>query len=196
MINTKNINYTLTNKNLNYKKIFKIITSKIPASIFSKLDSSFFKKIIKKKIIEVFIIKKKNNISTIITIITVQNYELLKKEIFFYLLFKPYKLFKNLYFFLNLLPRNSNNTFLKNKSDYLHLLHLVIFKKEFKRISLSKKDKLINLFLNKIIKKYSAKFLYLCYVKDNSKAHRYYKRNNFRIYSRNKNTIFVKKRFK
>lgn len=195
VIYKNNKKYKLTNKNYAYKNIFNIIISKIPRSIFSKLDENFFKRIIKNKFIEVFVIKKNNKIASIITIITVKKYELLKKEIFFYLLFRPYKLFKDPLFFLDLLPRGSNTKLLEKKNNYLHLLHFIIFKKEFKKIPLNKKDELINSFLGYIMKKYSAKFLYLCYEKDNSKAHKYYKRNNFKIYNREKHTIFVKKKF-
>ena len=48
------------------------------------------------------------------------------------------------------------------------------------------------------IKKYDAKYFYLCYEKDNLRAYNYYKRNKFKFYAKNKNTIFVKKwiRFK
>ena len=52
-------NYLLTNRITNNKKIFNIITKQIPRSIFTLLDADLFNKIIKNKVIEVFVIKKK-----------------------------------------------------------------------------------------------------------------------------------------
>ena len=42
----------------NLSKIFKLITKKIPESIFSILDNNFFKYIISEKIIDLYAIKK------------------------------------------------------------------------------------------------------------------------------------------
>mgnify|MGYP006120859805 FL=1 len=89
--------------------------------------------------------------------------------------------------------RSSSNIKSSNDKNYLHLLHLVIFKNYFKSISLKKKDEIINFFLRKIIKKYDAKYFYLCYERDNLRAYNYYKRNKFKFYAKRKNTIFVKK---
>jgi len=189
-------NFLLTNRITNIKKIFSIITQKIPRSIFTLLDSDFFNKIVKDKLIEIFVIKKKNKITSVISVITKKNYYFLKKKIFFYLLMKPHKLLVNIFFIFAMFGRSSNNIKSSNDKNYLHLLHLVIFKDCFKSISLKKKDEIINFFLRKIIKKYGAKYFYLCYEKDNLKAYNYYKRNRFKFYAKNKNTIFVKKRIK
>jgi len=189
-------NFLLTNKITNIKKIFSIITQQIPRSIFTLLDSDLFNKIVKDKLIEIFVIKKRNKITSIISVITNKNYNFLKKKIFFYLLMKPHKLLVNIFFIFAMFGRSSNNIKSNNDENYLHLLHLIIFKDYFKSISLKKKDEIINFFLRKIIKKYGAKYFYLCYEKDNLKAYNYYKRNKFKFYAKNKNTIFVKKRFK
>lgn len=189
-------NFLLTNKINNHKKIFNIIINQIPRSIFTILDVGFFKNLIKAKIIEVFVIKKENRITSVINVITNNNYNILKKKIFFYFLLKPHKLFLNIYFVFMMFDRSSSNIkFVKDK-NYLHLLHLVIFKKYFKNLSLKKKDEIINFFLTKIIKKYDAKFFYLCYEKDNLRAYNYYKRNKFKFCAKSKNTIFLKKRVK
>ena len=189
-------NFLLTNKITNHKKIFSIITQQIPRSIFTLLDTDLFNKIIRNKLIEVFVIKKRNKIVSVISVITNKNYNLLKKKIFLYLLMKPHKLFVNFFFILPMFGRSSGNIKLNNDKNYLHLLHLVIFKNYFKSISLKKKDDIINFFLRKIIKKYGAKYFYLCYEKDNLRAYNYYKRNKFKFYAKTKNTIFVKKRIK
>lgn len=189
-------NFLLTNKITNYKKIFSIITQQIPRSIFTLLDSDLLDKIIKDKLIEIFVIKKKNKITSVISVISNKNYKILKKKIIFYLLTKPHKLLINIAFIFAMFGRSSNNIKSNNNKNYLHLLHLVIFKKYFKKISLKKKDEIINFFFRKIIKKYGAKYFYLCYEKDNLRAYNYYKRNKFKFYAKSKNTIFVKKRIK
>ena len=189
-----NKKFLLTNKINNHKKIFNIIINQIPRSIFAILDVSFFKKLIKGKIIEVFVIKKENKIASVINVITNNNYNILKKKIFFYFILNPHKLFLNIYFVFAMFDRSSSNIkFVKDK-NYLHLLHLVIFKNYFKNLSLKKKDEIINFFLTKIIKKYDAKYFYLCYEKDNLRAYNYYKRNKFKFYAKSKNITFVKKR--
>jgi hypothetical protein len=189
-----NKKFLLTNKINNHKKIFNIIINQIPRSIFAILDVSFFKNLIKDKIIEVFVIKKENKIASVINVITNNNYSILKKKIFFYFLLKPHRLFLNIYFVFAMFDRSlSNIKFVKN-NNYLHLLHLVIFKKCFKNLSLKKKDEIVNFFLTKIIKKYGARYFYLCYEKDNLRAYNYYKRNKFKFYAKSKNTIFAKKR--
>jgi len=197
VITIKKKNFLLTNKIDNYNIVYKIIIKKIPRSIFSKLQYKFFKNMVNSKIIEVFLIKKKKNeISGIVSVITIDNYRVLKKKIFSYLLKSPSILFKEFFFFISLLARGSININLNNKKNYLHLLHLVIFKNKYKNISLINKDKVVNFFFNKIVKKYNAKYLYLCYEKDNLNAFKFYNRNKFKVYARVKSTIFVKKFFK
>lgn len=60
-------------------------------------------------------------------------------------------------------------------------------------VSIKKKDKIINFFLKNILRTFNAKSLFLCYEVNNFKAHKFYSRNNFIIYNRNKNLVFVKK---
>ena len=78
-------NFLLTNKINNHKKIFNIIINQIPRSIFTILDVGFFKNLIKAKIIEVFVIKKENRITSVINVITNNNYNILKKKNIFLL---------------------------------------------------------------------------------------------------------------
>ena len=134
-------NYLLTNRITNNKKIFNIITKQIPRSIFTLLDADLFNKIIKDKVIEVFVVKKKNIIVSVISVIKNENYNFLKKEIFFYFLTKPYKLLLNIFFIIAMFGRSSSNIKSSNDKNYLHLLHLIIFKNYFKSISLKKKMK-------------------------------------------------------
>tara|TARA_B100001093_G_scaffold409205_1_gene398178 strand:- start:1492 stop:2082 length:591 start_codon:yes stop_codon:yes gene_type:complete len=192
----KKKNFYLTNININTKKIYNIITYQIPRSIFTILDVNFFNKLVKDKIVEIFIIKKEKKIASVISVITNNNYKLLRKKIFLYFLFNPHKLFLNIFFIFSNFDRSTNNIKLDKDKDYLQLLHLVIFKNYFKNISLKKKDEIINFFLTKIIKKYDAKFFYLCYEKDNLRAYNYYRRNKFKTYIKSKKTIFVKKRIR
>ena len=194
MIVAKKNNYFLLSKTTINRKIYKIIIEKIPNSIFSKIDFFFFKKILENKIINLYIIKKKNNLSSIITTTSVKNYDLLKKKIIIYLLKKPIYVISNLFFFLSLLKRDSNISYSRYNEKYLHLLHLIILKKSFVNKSTKFKDLTINFFFKKIIKINNANFFYLCYEKNNIRAHNYYKRNNFKIYKQNKLVIFLKKK--
>ena len=196
MIICKKNNYFLTNKNFSYKKIYNIIIKNIPKSIFIALDYKFLKNIEKEKIIEIFLIKNKQEIASIISVISIQNYKVLKKKIFLYFLLNPYKLLKYFTFLSTLSGRKSIDSNLNKKNNYLHLLHLIIFNNNFKKMSLKNKDKLLNYFYKKILNIYNANCFFLCYETDNIKAHKYYKRNKFKIYDKSKNTIYTKKIFK
>ena len=74
---------------------FNLIKKNIPMSIFSIISYQFFKKMIKKKIINLFVIKIKKKISCIITVITPNDFIKLKYNICFFFLKNP------LIFFLN-----------------------------------------------------------------------------------------------
>ena len=187
-------NFNLSNNIDNYDSVFKIIKDKIPVSIFSIVNLNFFKTIIEEKIIEVFLIKKNEETVSVITVATIQNLYKLKKKFIFYLITHPYKIFVNFSFLLKSIGRDEyDNNFKKNQS--LHLLHLVIFKNYFVDISKKDKDKILDTFFKKIIKKYNANSFFLCYEKTNVKAHYFYKRNNFKIYKEKDNKIFVSKEF-
>ncbi len=187
--------YFLTNDKIDYFVVFKLIQKNIPRSIFSRLSYNFFKMIIKKKIIHIFLIKKKDKIASIISVISPKNYILLKKKIILNLILNPINFFLNLSFFISLLDRDDNPQIKGKEKQYLHLLHLIIFNKYFSDIPLKKKDNTINFFYKKIIKSFNAKFFYLCYEVSNKNAHNYYKRNNFTIYKKSTKTIFLKKKF-
>ncbi len=92
------------------------------------------------------------------------------------------------------MDRDKNEVKSDNNIKYLHLLHFIILKKQFNKISLKVKDSLINSFLKEIVKKNNANHIYLCYEKNNLRAHKYYKRNKFKVYKKNNKTIFIKKR--
>ena len=79
--------------------------------------------------------------------------------------------------------------------SYLYLLHLVIFKKEFSNVTIKNKDLIINRFYKKILKKHKANTIFLNFKKDNYKANKYYKRNNFHIFYKTKGLIYLKKKF-
>ena len=112
------------------------------------------------------LLKKKLNIISIISVIKHKKYKILKKKILFYLLIRPHKLLINFFFICATFDRSSNNIKLGKNKNYLHLLHLVIFKDYFRNISLKKKDAIFNFFFTKIVKKYDARYFYLCYEKD------------------------------
>tara|TARA_B100001057_G_scaffold486148_1_gene566846 strand:+ start:12 stop:578 length:567 start_codon:yes stop_codon:yes gene_type:complete len=185
--------YKLMKVKNNLKNNYKIICTQIKSSIFFYLGFNFFRKMVLENIIHVYNVKNKSKISAIFTVIEFKNYKLINSKIFFYLLTNPLILIKNIAFFIESLKKNTN---LKIKANYLHLLHLVIFKKEFFKISIKKKDLIINNFYKVILKKHKANCLFLCFEKKNYKAFRYYKRNNFKILDKNQNIIYMKKNFK
>ena len=78
--------------------------------------------------------------------------------------------------------------------DFLHLLHLIILKNSFNKIKLHTKDNILNFFFKKILEKNNAKNIFLCYDISNFKAHRFYLRNNFKIYLKKGEIVFVKKK--
>ena len=192
----KKDNYILEYNPYNLSKIFKLIIKKIPESIFSILDNNFFKYIINEKIIDLYVIKKNSKITSIITIITIDNYNILKRKIILFLLARPIIVLKNINFLIKMMNKSSID-FAKNKGNkYIHLLHLVILSQHFKKISLRKKDYIFNYFFKEILKKNNANNLFLCYEAENLKAHSYYKRNNFKIFKKIKNVFFLRKSFK
>ena len=60
-------------------------------------------------------------------------------------------------------------------------------------VSIKNKDNIINFFLKSILRTFNAKSLFLCYERNNLKAHKFYLRNNFIVYNRNRDLVFVKK---
>jgi len=183
--------YTLKKVENNSYYLFNLIKRDIPSSIFSSLNYKFFNNIIKEKIIHLYTIQYQKKISAVITVTTVKNLKKLKYKIFFFYFFNPIKFFFNIIKIIRSLVRSSSVHFDKS---YLHLLHLVIFKKNFRNVSIKKKDQIINFFFGNILKIFKAKILFLCFEKKNVKAHKFYLRNKFIVYNKNKNLIFVKKR--
>ena len=55
--------YILDSNPKNIEDIFAIIIEKIPSSIFSILNANFLKKMVETKIIDLYLIKKKNTIT-------------------------------------------------------------------------------------------------------------------------------------
>ena len=191
----KKNNFCLINNNQNSLKIFSVIKKKIPASVFCVLEFEFFKDLINQKLINIFYLTKNNKIAAIITVIKHKNFINLKKKIIFYLLKNPHKIFFHFKTLFNTFKRDGAENNFTISDDYLHLLHLIIKKEMFYKNSLKEKDNLINFFFKKIVKNFNAKYFYLCYEKSNIKAHKFYKRNKFKIYETTNNAIFVKKRF-
>ena len=189
-ITSKN-SYKLRKIENNTYYLFNLIKSNIPSSIFSSLNYKFFNNLIKEKIIHLYIIQYQKKKSAIITVTTVKNLQKLKYKIFLFYLINPIKLVINIMKIIKSLARSSNVYF---DNSYLHLLHLVIYKKNFMNISIKKKDEIINFFFKNILKISKAKSLFLCYEKKNIKSHKFYLRNNFIVYSENKDLVFVQKR--
>ena len=188
----KKLGYSLNQENKLNKKIFNLVKKNIPNTFFSLLGFSFFSFIVKKKIIDIFLIKKNKKLVSILTFIKTKNLRKLKKHIFFFLLINPLKFFINLIFVLKSMSRGIGDLF--DNRDFLHLLHLIILKNSFNKIKLHTKDNILNFFFKKILEKNNAKNIFLCYDISNFKAHRFYLRNNFKIYLKKGEIVFVKKK--
>jgi len=191
----KNINfksYSLKRKKKNLNQIFDIVCNEIPASLFTKMDYDFFQKLVKKKIIYVFTVNKGKIITSVITVVDYNNYNVLKREIMLFFLKNPIKILLNFKHLIRSIFKGSEPTFNKN---FLHLLHFVIYKKYFMKISLKSKDSIFNYFFKKIVKNFNAKILFLCYEKDNMAAKNFYSRNKFKIYAERPKILFVKKKY-
>jgi hypothetical protein len=186
------MNYKLIHSKKNLNKIYKIICSQIPSSIFAYLGYNFFKTMVLKKIIYIYSIKNKSTICAVISVIDFENYKLINKKIFYFLIKNPYKLIKSLLFLLKSLKKKSN---IKINKKYLHLLHLIILKKNFLNFSIKKKDMIFNQFYKKILKRHNSNIFFLCYEKKNHRAYKYYKRNNFKKFYKNNDIIFLRKFF-
>ena len=186
------MDYILTKEVNNLKEIYKIICTQIKSSIFIYLGFNFFKRMVLDNIIHIYTIKKYKKISAVVTVIEFKNYKLINKKIFYYLINNPLIFIKSFGFLLISLKKKSNLHINKN---YLHLLHLIIFKKKFLNITIKKKDLILNEFYKKILKTYKAKYFFLCFEKNNIKAYKYYKRNNFIIFKKNKDIVYLKKFF-
>ena len=180
-----------TKKNLitNYE----IICNQIKNSIFSNLGYSFFEQMVKNDILHVYNISKNKNISSIITVVSYEHYKIIYKKIFFFLIKRPLVLTQSIFFLIKSLSKNPK-IILDN--DHLHLLHLVIFKKDFSNMTLKKKDILFDKFYRKILNIHKCNIFFLCFEENNKKAYRYYRRNNFKIFYKKKDIIYVKKKYK
>lgn len=177
----------------NLKKIYDIICKNITNSIFIKLGFNFFNHLVKNNKIHTYFVKTNKKISAVITVINYKNYQSITYDILFYLILNPHKLILN---FSQLKDSIKKSSKLKISSEYLHLLHLIIFKKSFLYISVKKKDDIFNNIFKNILIEHNAKTIFLCFEKENISAKKYYKRNNFRNFHKMKNIIYLKKHFK
>ena len=186
----KKNSYVLNKIENNTNHLFNLIKRDIPSSIFSSFNYKFFNSLIREKIIHLYVIQYQKKNSAIIAVTTVRNLAKLKYKILLFYLINPFKFVLNIVKVFKSAKRCPKLNLDKN---YLHLLHLIIFKKKFMNVSIKTKDKIINFFFKSILRMFNAKKLFLCYEKKNLLAHKFYLRNNFIPYYRNKNLVFVKK---
>ncbi len=186
------MSYKLQKNNKHLNKIFDIISENIQDSIFKKLGFRFFVYMVSKKILHVYSVKKKKDISAIVTVIDYKNYISMNEKMVKYFFHNPIQLLINV---ISVLSSTSKKSTIKIKADYLHLLHLIIIKKNFSNISIERKDNILNNFYKKILNNHNAKVLFLCFDEKNKKARNYYKRNNFEFLHKVKNLIYLKKDF-
>ncbi len=182
----------LKDENENLKRNFQIICDNLPESSFKILGYDFFKKMAEKEIIKVYCINVDNELASVISVINYKNYNLINRLILRHLILKPQILISNIFkLFKSSLKSSKANI----QSNYLHLLHLVIFKEKFKNYSIEEKDKIFDNFYKKILHKHEADTFFLCFNKSNLKALNYYERNNFKIFHKIGNILYYKKKY-
>ena len=184
--------FKLKKNKKNLRRIYQTIIKNLPDSIFKKLGLSFFSYMVSNKTIHVYSVNKIKKISAIITVVEYENYIFMNKKILKFLIKNPLMFLLNFFSIFN--SRSKKSTF-KIKNNYLHLLHLVIIKKNFSNISVKKKDSILNSFYKKILQNHGANVLFLCFDEKNRKAENYYKRNNFKFLNKNENLIYLRKKF-
>ena len=140
-----------------------------------------------------FSVNRGKSIASVITVVDYKNYKILKNELIWFFIKNPILIFFNINHLLRSLLKGSEPAIDKN---YLHLLHLVIYKQFYMKKSLKYKDKLFNYFFKQIVKNSNAKILFLCYEKDNMAAKKFYFRNNFEAFAERLNLLFVKKKYR
>lgn len=184
--------FKLTKTKNNLENIYGIICKNIVDSIFLDLGFDFFKNLVLNKIIHVYSIKNKSKISAVLTVINYNDYKSINKIVIIYLIFHPIKF---LISFLRLLKAFKKRSNFNINRTYLHLLHLVIFKNDFRKITLEKKDLLFDKFFKKILNEHKSKILFLCFDKKNIKAKKFYTRNKFKSFYKIKDIFYFKKDF-
>ncbi len=187
------MNYKLVKTKKKLDKIYHLICEKISSSIFVKLGFDFFNYLVLKNIICVYCIKKGIKISAVITTINYKYYKSINRIVLNYLIFNPLIIIINFFYLIKSVKKSS---IMHINNDYLHLLHLVIIKKDFLKITLKKKDLMFNRFYKKILVEQDANVLFLCFEKKNKRAYKYYLRNKFRNFYKTGNLLYFKKNFK
>jgi hypothetical protein len=174
------------NEKLN-KQIFIFITKNLKNTVFNILGYKFFRSIyLKNNYKNIFFYKKKNQLLILISYINLETELKLKKEMIKYFISNPMK------FFLLLVNIKFFFKFSKNPKNYIQLLHFIINKSIVPKINKIIRDKKIYELHKKFIKK-EHKGIYAVYSNENIAAKKYYKKNNYILYSKNLFFSFVKK---
>ena len=172
-------NKKVLKKNLN-KKLFLFLCENIKGSIFQLLGYDFFLNYyLKNNLDYIYISINKSNLVSLVSYITIKKEKELKKNIFFYLLKKPW-LILSVFF-------NISNYFklIKTPSNYLQLFHLIIIKSKLnKKITKKQKYNFINNLHKKILQK-KFKGIYAVHKNNNISASKYYKNNRYILFRKN-----------
>lgn len=173
------------------KKIYYFLINNIQNTTFQTFGFNFFLESLKINLKNTFYIEHKNKIVSYISYIDVVNEFKIKKILIKNIIKNPFKNFllilMNLKFFYK---------FHKRPKKFIQLMHLII-KFKGKKDHL-KKSKLHNEIenLHKMIIKTKYEGIYASYENKNLIASKYYKRNNYQIFSKNFFYTFVKKKIK
>ena len=190
------MNFIEIKNNKKFKKknraIFNFLTSNIEGSIFKFLGYDFFLYFIEINHGKVFYIEHNKKIVNYIAYIDSVTEKKLKNLIIKNIIKRPF-------FFILIAFQNINFFFKFHKfpANYLQLIHLIIKIDTVKNSSLKKKiDIKIDNLNYKICKSLNFKGVYAMYNRNNKRASKYYKKNNYTLYNKNFFFNFVKKYIK
>lgn len=178
------LNKKIINKNIS-DKIYLLLKNKLKGSIFNVMNSHFFfNKFLKKNLKNVYIQKKNKEVVGFISFINKKNKNKLRKNVIIFFIknfFLILKLIKNIKFLFKYDILDNSN---------IELFHLILSNSNNKKIEKYKT-------LNKIFKINSGlnKTLVATYENKNVKAMKFYKKNFFKIKSKNLFYTCVEKKY-
>ena len=175
-------------------KLYKFMTTNLKGTIFYILGFNFFcKNILYNDLVDLFYDKQDEDVRLLIIYINYENERKLTRKILFHLLKNPYKIILKFYL---LLSKFFYHKTMKYDSNTIQLLTLIIDREYYKKkISLDLRDKTIDNFHQAYIKKKQATKIIASFQTKNVAAAKYYSRNNFSIFLKNKLYNFIEKKY-
>ena len=193
MIKIVNFSKSTHDDSLN-NKLHKFMTTNLKGTIFNILGFNFFcKNILYNDLVDLFYDKQDGDVRLLIIYINYENEKKLTRKILFHLLKNPHKIILKFYF---LLSKFFYHKTMEYDSNTVQLLTLIIDSEYYKKkISLDLRDKTIDNFHQDYIKKNQATKIIASFQARNVAAAKYYSRNNFNIFLKNKLYNFIEKKY-